>query len=216
MLPLDTSKTTDSEAVSSPAAEKSIQESVAPSIPEEALQIDRTAPSDTASLSEPGAASSPASQQGDPSWSSQEEGPQENSRVNSRVNGSKQAAGADSTPDITLTGELDKHGRLAERSRPNRIAGALSSNRAQIFLLFIFGLAVFVFVVIRRPAPTSIDFQSAHGWREENAQTSHILVDARGQSKIQAEAELPKHSVINSTVRALYLEDCKSALALQL
>jgi hypothetical protein len=231
-LPLDESKTNNAAAVSSPAAERPIQESDATSIPEEALQIDRTATSDTPSLPEAGAVLSPANQQGDPSWISQEEGQQENSRAN----GSKQpyaspasspapatfrvaAAGADSTPDIALAGALDKDGHLAERSsRPNSIAGALSSKRAQIFLLFIFGLAIFVFVislaVIRRPAPTSVDFQSAHGWREENAQISHILVDdVRGQSKIQAEAERPKRSVINSTApRRLYLEDCKAAL----
>jgi hypothetical protein len=230
MRPLDASKTADAEAISSPAAEKPIQESDAPSIPGEALQIDRTAPSDTASLSGSDAASSPASQHGDPSWISQKDGPEENSPVN----GSKLPAAspplspapatfrvaasvASPTPEVALSDELDKYGGLAERSRSNGIAGALSSKRAQIILL-IFGLAILAFVislvVIRRPTPTSVDFQSGRGWQEENARTSRIPVDdARGRNKLQAEAKRPRNSAINSTAtQRLYSDEYKAAL----
>ena len=82
----------------------------------------------------------------------------------------------------------------------------------------VFGLASFVFVishvVIRRPAPTPVDFRSGRGWHEESARTSRIPVDdARARNKLQAEAKRPKNNVINSTTpRRLYSEDCKAAL----
>ena len=223
MGPLDASKATDAAAVSSPASEKRIQDDDAPSIPEEALQIDRTAPSDTASLSGSDAASSPASQHDDPSWISQQDG----SHENSLVNGSKPPddrpalSPAPATFRVAAAGaidELDKHGRLAERSRSNGFAGALGSKRAQIFLLLIFGLAIFVFVislvVIRRPSPIPADFRSGRGWHEESARISRIPVDdAQGQNKLQAEAKRPKNNLINSTApRRLYSEDYKAAL----